>query len=84
VLLQVDQAFRGKHTLSGLGMAKVYGGEDYLEGGEEMSESISEILFRIAGVLQWLGKYSESKTLTLLGKYCRDHELVSDEDIGGE
>jgi len=36
VLLQVDQAFRVKHTLSGLGMAKVYGGKDYLEGGEEM------------------------------------------------
>jgi hypothetical protein len=49
-----------------------------------MSESISEILFRVAGVLHWLGKYSESKTLTLLGKYCREHELECDQDIGGE
>jgi hypothetical protein len=38
VLLQVDQKLRMHRPLSGLGAGAVYGGKDYLEGGEEMKQ----------------------------------------------
>lgn len=46
-----------------------------------MSESISEVLKRIASGLHWLGKYSESAMLYSLSMYCLRKDLHTVEDL---